>query len=86
MILAATYAGLISVLCRLITHSFMGLHLQALNEISELYFAIPPPRAQQGNPMADMLSAMLGGGPPTRAAAPKRVLAPAPASAAPSLD
>ncbi|KAI0703769.1 hypothetical protein BC835DRAFT_1404009 [Cytidiella melzeri] len=58
----------------------------ALNDISELYFAIPPPRAQQGNPMADMLSAMLGGGPPTRAAAPKRVLAPAPASGAPGLD
>ncbi|KAI0090285.1 hypothetical protein BDY19DRAFT_984618 [Irpex rosettiformis] len=59
---------------------------KALHEISELYFAIPPPRSQQGNPMADMLSAMLGGGPTTIAAAPKRVLAPAPASGAPTLD
>ncbi|KAI0342922.1 hypothetical protein BDW22DRAFT_1330467 [Trametopsis cervina] len=57
---------------------------KSLNEISELFFSIPPPRGQQANPFGDMLSAMMGGAPPARGAAPKRVLAPA--SSAPSLD
>jgi hypothetical protein len=48
-----------------------------LHEIAALYFAIPAPRAAAANPMADMLSAMLGGGAPSGGAAPpQRRLAP----------
>lgn len=35
----------------------------ALQEISTLYFAIPPPRTQPDNPLGAMLSSMLGGAP-----------------------
>jgi len=57
-----------------------------LGDISELFFAISPPRAQQGNPLSDMLSAMLGGGATTGTQSPRRVLAPAPGAGAPGLD
>ncbi|KIP08035.1 hypothetical protein PHLGIDRAFT_104927 [Phlebiopsis gigantea 11061_1 CR5-6] len=56
-----------------------------LAEIAELYFAIPPPRGQAGNPLGDMLSAMLGGA-PSAPAPRRRVLASAPPSGAPGLD
>ncbi|KAI0635867.1 hypothetical protein C8Q77DRAFT_597016 [Trametes polyzona] len=59
---------------------------KALSEIAELYFAIPPPRAQQANPFGDMISAMLGGGAPSAAPQPRRVLAPAPPTSTPGLD
>jgi len=55
-----------------------------LAELAEFYFAIPPPRAQQANPLGDMISAMFGGAPPT-APAMRRVLAPS-SPAAPGLD
>ncbi|KAI0649170.1 hypothetical protein C8Q79DRAFT_495690 [Trametes meyenii] len=58
---------------------------KALSDIAELYFAIPPPRAQQANPFGDMISAMFGGAPPT-AAPQRRVLAPAPPTSTPGLD
>ncbi|KAI0076183.1 DUF410-domain-containing protein [Panus rudis PR-1116 ss-1] len=59
---------------------------RVLSELGELYFAIPPPRAQQANPFGDMLSAMFGGAAPG-AAAPRRVLTPSPnTSSAPGLD
>ncbi|KAF7977034.1 hypothetical protein HWV62_4792 [Athelia sp. TMB] len=57
----------------------------ALQELSTLYFAIPPPRNQAANPFGDMLSSLFGGpagggGAPT----PRRALAPA--SSDPGLD
>ncbi|KAI0775263.1 hypothetical protein BD413DRAFT_603221 [Trametes elegans] len=58
---------------------------KALSDIAELYFAIPPPRAQQANPLGDMISAMFGGAPPAAAPA-RRVLAPAPPTLTPGLD
>ncbi|EKM57801.1 uncharacterized protein PHACADRAFT_171018 [Phanerochaete carnosa HHB-10118-sp] len=58
---------------------------QNLSEISELFFAITPPRAQQANPLSDMLSAMLGGG-ATTTQAPRRVLTPAPGASGPGVD
>jgi len=33
-----------------------------LNEIATLFFALPPPRNQQVNPLGDMLSSLFGGG------------------------
>ena len=58
---------------------------QALVEIAELYFAIPPPRAQQANPFGDVISAMFGGGSPSAASA-RRTLTPAAPTSAPGLD
>ncbi|CAL1716132.1 unnamed protein product [Somion occarium] len=58
---------------------------KVLAELAELYFAIPPPRAQQANPLGDMLSAMFGGAGPAPAA-PRRVLTPASSSSTPGLD
>ncbi|KAL6298392.1 hypothetical protein BKA93DRAFT_811305 [Sparassis latifolia] len=58
---------------------------KTLIDIAELYFAIPPPRTQPANPMADMLSAMLGGSAPSSAPA-RRVLSPLPPSSSPGLD
>jgi hypothetical protein len=45
---------------------------KALQEVSELYFAISPPRTQQANPLGDMLSSLFAGGPPGGGAAPTR--------------
>ncbi|RPD60013.1 DUF410-domain-containing protein [Lentinus tigrinus ALCF2SS1-7] len=59
---------------------------KALIEIAELYFAIPPPRGQQANPLADMMSAMFGGGAPAAAAPARRTLAPAAPTSTPGLD
>ncbi|KZT07615.1 DUF410-domain-containing protein [Laetiporus sulphureus 93-53] len=59
---------------------------KALIELAELYFAIPPPRAQQANPLGDMLSAMFGGGAPTNSASARRVLSPPPTTNSPGLD
>ncbi|THH29428.1 hypothetical protein EUX98_g4772 [Antrodiella citrinella] len=56
---------------------------RVLTELSELYFAIPPPRAQQANPFGDVMSAMFGGAAPTASPA-RRVIAPA--TSAPALD
>lgn len=58
---------------------------KVLNELAELYFAIPLPRPQQANPFGDMLSAMFGGAAPT-APAPRRTLTPSQAHNAPGLD
>ncbi|KAL7279153.1 hypothetical protein ACG7TL_006993 [Trametes sanguinea] len=58
---------------------------KALSEIAELFFAIPPPRAQQANPLGDMISAMFGGA-PQGAAPSRRVLTPAPPTSTPGLD
>nr|VWO95157.1 Longiborneol synthase CLM1 (EC (Culmorin biosynthesis protein 1) (Terpene cyclase CLM1) [Ganoderma boninense] len=58
---------------------------KALVEIAELYFAIPPPRAQQANPFGDVISAMFGGGAPSAAPA-RRTLTPAAPTSAPGLD
>ncbi|KAF7317170.1 hypothetical protein HMN09_00451900 [Mycena chlorophos] len=55
----------------------------ALNEISTLYFAFPPPRGSAGNPLGDMLSSLLGGGASGGAPA-RRILAPAAAVVTPS--
>lgn len=33
-----------------------------LNELGQIYFAIPPPRTQPANPFGDMLSGLFGGG------------------------
>ncbi|KAG5643278.1 hypothetical protein DXG03_001245 [Asterophora parasitica] len=52
----------------------------ALNELANLYFAIPLPRTQAANPFGDMMSSLFGGAPaaqPTR-----RLLEPAGAGAA----
>ncbi|KAH6909235.1 cytoplasmic protein [Coprinopsis sp. MPI-PUGE-AT-0042] len=49
---------------------------KSLTEIATLYFAIPPPRGQAGNPMADMLSSLFGGAPSSSAQAPRRTLTP----------
>ncbi|KAF9532683.1 hypothetical protein CPB83DRAFT_807138 [Crepidotus variabilis] len=46
-----------------------------LSEIATLYFAIPPPRNQAGNPLGDMMSSLFGG--PPSAAPTRRALAPA---------
>jgi len=46
----------------------------ALNELSTLFFAIPPPRGQAGNALGDMLSSMFGGAP--SAGGGPRVLSP----------
>ncbi|KAI0749312.1 hypothetical protein C8Q80DRAFT_616449 [Daedaleopsis nitida] len=59
---------------------------KALVEIAELYFAIPPPRAQQANPFGDMISAMFGGGPPSAAAPTRRALTPSAPTSTPGLD
>ncbi|EPQ54035.1 hypothetical protein GLOTRDRAFT_62507 [Gloeophyllum trabeum ATCC 11539] len=60
----------------------------ALQDISTLYFAIPPPRTAPVNPFGDIMSSLFGG-PPSGAAQPaRRVLSPAPGSGAstPGLD
>jgi len=44
-----------------------------LNEISTLYFAIPPPKGQAANPFGDMMSAMFGGA-PSGGSGPQRTL------------
>jgi len=36
---------------------------QALGEIGQLFFDLPPPRSANANPMADMMVAMMGGAP-----------------------
>jgi len=48
---------------------------RALSEIGQLYFAIPPPRAQAANPFGDMISSMFGGPAPSSAPT-RRTLAP----------
>ncbi|TFK27839.1 cytoplasmic protein [Coprinopsis marcescibilis] len=53
---------------------------KTLSEIAQIYFAIPPPRAQAGNPFGDMLSSMLGG-PAAPSQQTRRTLAPAPSNA-----
>jgi hypothetical protein len=59
---------------------------KALQELSQLYFAIPPPRSQPANPFGDMLSGLFAGGPPGSGAAPaRRVLSPGTTSS-PGLD
>ncbi|KAF9266524.1 cytoplasmic protein [Marasmius fiardii PR-910] len=50
---------------------------RALNEIGQLYFAIPPPRNQPTNPLGDMMSSLFGGGPSGGSSA-RRVLSPPP--------
>ncbi|KAJ3827218.1 hypothetical protein F5878DRAFT_440915 [Lentinula raphanica] len=55
---------------------------KALQDIATLYFAIPPPRNQAGNPLGDMMSSLFGG--PPSAQPGRRVLAPA--TAATGLD
>jgi len=50
---------------------------KVLNEVGELYFAIPLPRGQQANPFGDMFSALLGGGAPGGQPPPRRMLSPA---------
>ncbi|KAF5359572.1 hypothetical protein D9756_002993 [Leucocoprinus leucothites] len=57
---------------------------KVLNEISTLYFAIPPPRGQAANPFGDMFSSLFGGAAPSQPA--RRVLQPAGASSTPGLD
>jgi hypothetical protein len=52
---------------------------QALQEISALYFGLPPPRQAAANPFGDMLSSMFGGGGSAAQPAPRR-LAPPPTS------
>jgi len=37
---------------------------KVLNDIGELFFALPTPRGQQVNPFGDMMSALMGGGGP----------------------
>ncbi|KAJ8072065.1 hypothetical protein PM082_015623 [Marasmius tenuissimus] len=59
---------------------------KALNEVATLYFAIPPPRGQQGNPFGDMLSSILGGGAPGGGQPARRVLSPPPAAITSGLD
>ncbi|KAK7690948.1 hypothetical protein QCA50_006051 [Cerrena zonata] len=60
---------------------------KVLSDLSELYFAIPPPRSQQANPFGDMLSAMFGGAGPTAPPPQRRTLAPANSNAGtPGLD
>ncbi|KAI0787745.1 hypothetical protein C8Q74DRAFT_1196649 [Fomes fomentarius] len=59
---------------------------KALIDIAELYFAIPPPRAQQANPLGDMISAMFGGGAPPTTASTRRALTPAAPTSTPGLD
>ncbi|KAK1221953.1 hypothetical protein PQX77_015243 [Marasmius sp. AFHP31] len=59
---------------------------RALNEVATLYFAIPPPRGQQGNPFGDMLSSILGGGAPGGGQPARRVLSPPPAAITSGLD
>lgn len=48
---------------------------QALGEIGQLFFDLPTPRSANSNPMAEMMAAMMGGGP----SAPKRSGLPPPA-------
>ncbi|KII89689.1 hypothetical protein PLICRDRAFT_123847 [Plicaturopsis crispa FD-325 SS-3] len=58
-----------------------------LQELGQLYFAIPPPKAQNANPFGDMLSSILGGAPGGAAPAPRRLQLPSGAAAgAPGLD
>ncbi|KAF9558840.1 hypothetical protein CPC08DRAFT_763698 [Agrocybe pediades] len=54
-----------------------------LNEIATLYFAIPPPRGQAGNPLAEMMSSLFGG--PAQSQPARRALTPANTSS-PGLD
>ncbi|KAI0734176.1 hypothetical protein C8Q72DRAFT_452992 [Fomitopsis betulina] len=58
---------------------------KALIDLAELYFAIPPPRAQAANPLGNMLSAMFGGA-PSPAQPARRVLSPPPVTKSPGLD
>jgi len=51
-----------------------------LNEIGELFFALRPPKGQQANQLADIMSALMGGGGPGPQSQP-RVLTPASARA-----
>ncbi|KAJ3805416.1 hypothetical protein EV368DRAFT_65863 [Lentinula lateritia] len=55
---------------------------RALQDIATLYFAIPPPRNQAGNPLGDMMSSLFGGAPSAQPV--RRVLTPA--TAATGLD
>jgi golgi to ER traffic protein 4 len=55
---------------------------KALNELAQLYFAIPVPKTQPANPMAEMLSSLFGGAPD--GAQSRRTLRPATPTA--SLD
>ena len=50
---------------------------QALSEIGQLFFDLPPPRSANANPMADIMAAMMGGA----SSAPKRSGLPPPAPA-----
>ncbi|KAH9945417.1 uncharacterized protein BXZ73DRAFT_73566 [Epithele typhae] len=59
---------------------------KALIDLAELYFAIPPPRGAQQNPLGDMISAMFGGGGGPGSAPTRRVLAPAAPTSTPGLD
>ncbi|KAI0050506.1 cytoplasmic protein [Auriscalpium vulgare] len=43
-----------------------------LNELATLYFAIPPPRTQNANPLGDIMSSLFGGSPGDGAAPPPR--------------
>lgn len=66
---------------------FIGVPVlsQTLNEIATLYFAIPPPRTQAGNPFGDMMSSLFGG--PAQSQPSRRMLAPGQAaSTSPGLD
>jgi golgi to ER traffic protein 4 len=56
---------------------------QVLNELAQIYFAIPPPRTQPTNPFGDMISGLFGGG-AGGAAAPARRLSPSPGAIKPS--
>ncbi|KAH9481875.1 Golgi to ER traffic protein 4 [Psilocybe cubensis] len=55
----------------------------SLNEIATLYFAIPPPRSQAGNPFGEMMSSLFGG--PSQSQPTRRTLTPANTSS-PGLD
>ncbi|EIN03959.1 hypothetical protein PUNSTDRAFT_108788 [Punctularia strigosozonata HHB-11173 SS5] len=59
-----------------------------LMEIAQLYFAIPPPRAQPANPFGDMLSSLLGApaGGGGNATAPRRLAPVGPSTATDVLD
>jgi hypothetical protein len=60
----------------------------ALQELSQLYFAIPPPRTQAANPFGDMLSSLFAGGQSGggSARAAPRMLSPSSGPSTPKLD
>jgi golgi to ER traffic protein 4 len=47
-----------------------------LNELAELYFAIPRPKAQNANPLGDMLAGMFGGPPSSASTQQRRAITP----------